>query len=63
MCLQGWRVAIKSRCALHTVMSNIHIVGQQDSNSIGVLFEGKISSLLVVDHLRVKIASVLGCQM
>lgn len=42
-CLHGWWVCIKSRCALHTVMSNIHMVGCMDCNSTGVLFEGKAS--------------------
>lgn len=40
ICLHGWWVCIKSRCAMHTVMSNIHMVGCTDWKSIGVLFEG-----------------------
>lgn len=38
--MHGWWTCIKSRCALHTVLSNIHMVGCIDRHSIGVLFEG-----------------------
>lgn len=39
--MHGWWTCIKSRCALHTVLSNIHMVGCIDRHSIGVLFEGE----------------------